>query len=142
MKIVVKAERDMENCPIVSPFIWISIASPRRSPFELPVPKACMGRMFMCFDDLDHMPSADKICLGVSKPYMLFNDAMARNVWDFVKKFPDVDILICQCEAGISRSAGMAAGLSKIINGTDDMYFDKYIPNRLVYRKILTNIPS
>lgn len=47
--------------------------------------------------------------------------------------------MICQCEAGISRSAGVAAALSNIYNGSDAWVFQdpRYHPNMLVYRTIL-----
>ena len=41
------------------------------------------------------------------------------------------------CEAGISRSAGAVAALSKVINGDDSYFFKMFLPNRLVYRLIL-----
>ena len=62
----------------------------------------------------------------------------AKNIIDFVETFKnEVDLIVVHCEFGISRSAGVASALSLILNGTDQYYFDNYIPNMLCYRKIL-----
>jgi predicted protein tyrosine phosphatase len=44
---------------------------------------------------------------------------------DFINKYLDkVELIVCQCDAGISRSSAMAAALSKYITN-DDKYFFK-----------------
>ena len=68
----------------------------------------------------------------------LFTDQEAEQILNFVDKYKfEVKMIIIHCEAGISRSAGVAGALSLIYNGSDQYYFDKYIPNIFVYRKIL-----
>ena len=72
--------------------------------------------------------------------YKIFNNADAKQILDFVKvQIGLVDFFIVHCEAGISRSAGVAAALSKIYNGNDNHIFNcgKYLPNMLVYKTIL-----
>ena len=49
-------------------------------------------------------------------------------------------MVICQCDAGISRSSGMAAAIAKAFNGEDNWLFEHYIPNRTVYRKVLEKL--
>ena len=46
---------------------------------------------------------------------------------------------IVQCDAGISRSAGVAAALMKYFNGDDSPIFDnpQYCPNMRCYRMVL-----
>lgn len=84
--------------------------------------------LFLVFDD---------VCGKIDELELkLFNKDMAKQILDFVDKHSD-KLIICQCEAGISRSAGVAAALSKIYNGTDDFFFKRYIPNNLVYKTIL-----
>jgi len=50
-----------------------------------------------------------------------------------------VNLFIVNCNAGISRSSGIAAALSKIYNGDDSWVFKdrRYYPNMRVYRYIL-----
>jgi len=51
----------------------------------------------------------------------------------------DVDKIIVQCDAGRSRSAGVAAAIKKYFDGDDTQFFDDpyYRPNMLCYRKTL-----
>jgi len=68
----------------------------------------------------------------------MFTDQQAKQILQFINKYgKDVDLIVVHCEAGISRSAGVAGALSLIYNGSDQYYFDNYLPNMLVYRKIL-----
>lgn len=68
----------------------------------------------------------------------LFTEFDAKLILEFVKLYDKkVDLIAINCEAGISRSAGVAGALSLIYNGSDQYYFDNYLPNMLVYRKIL-----
>jgi len=72
----------------------------------------------------------------------LFTDTQAKEVTDFVIKVKDsVEVIVCHCDAGISRSAGVGAAISLILNGSDkDIFNDKrYRPNMYMYRKILDN---
>jgi protein-tyrosine phosphatase len=45
--------------------------------------------------------------------------------------------VMVHCEAGISRSAGVAAALSRAVNGDDADFFARRLPNRLCYRLVL-----
>ena len=64
----------------------------------------------------------------------------ARKITAFVlthKK--SVDRLVVHCEAGVSRSAGVAAAILKALTGTDRNVFNnpKYVPNMTCYRTVL-----
>lgn len=50
-----------------------------------------------------------------------------------------IDLIIVQCEAGVSRSAGVAAAILKVLTGDDTQIFDdpKYSPNMKCYRMVL-----
>ena len=59
-----------------------------------------------------------------------------------IKRFVEAhkeDQIIIHCDAGISRSAGIAAALMKYYNGDDSSIFDnpRYCPNMLCYRTML-----
>ena len=120
--------------------IIISICSPHGKPIRLPENKNRKGYLFLNFHDLDHLPEADKICLGVGKPYKLFTDFQADLIWSFVDEhlvLPTVNMIICNCEAGISRSAGVIAGIKAGLGLDDSDIFENFLPNSLVYRKLL-----
>jgi predicted protein tyrosine phosphatase len=64
----------------------------------------------------------------------------ALRVAEFINKNKeDIELLIVHCEAGISRSAGVAAALSKFLSGDDMYYFTcgRFRPNMTCYRKTL-----
>lgn len=54
---------------------------------------------------------------------MTFEDA--ENIVNFVKQLNDVDTLYVHCGAGISRSAGVAAAISKALTGDDSYFFER-----------------
>ena len=74
-----------------------------------------------------------------SYPAMTSTDAV--EILEFVEKTKNkVDYFVIHCNAGISRSSGIAAALSLIYNKDDKWVFSnpRYVPNMLVYRKILS----
>jgi len=70
----------------------------------------------------------------------LFKPQQAKQILELIEKHKDkLELIVCQCEGGISRSSGTAGALSKILNGDDTVFFKApYSPNRLVYRIILS----
>lgn len=68
----------------------------------------------------------------------IFSKKQAIEILNFYDCYKDkVDYFVVHCEAGISRSAGVAAALCYIKCGRDDYYFTSHIPNRYVYRTII-----
>lgn len=67
--------------------------------------------------------------------------ADAKKIVDFVESNLDKDIIV-HCDYGVSRSAGIAAALSKYYNNTDEQFFsnNKYVPNMLCYRLIFEEL--
>jgi len=98
--------------------------------------------LFLSFYDIEDKNEI----LPAATDEQIFNDNMATQIADFVKfwdvKNNDVNIWV-HCDAGVSRSAGVAAALQKYFNGDDSMYFSndgKYVPNMLCYRKTLEKL--
>jgi len=57
------------------------------------------------------------------------------------KHWNNTECLIVQCEAGISRSAGIAGAISKFFTGNDDKFFKThYVPNMRCYRMVLDSL--
>ena len=82
------------------------------------------------FDDIDRPVGT----------HTLFTIKDAKKVLEFIQKhIGSVDFFLVHCHAGISRSAGVAAALSKIYNKDDSHIFTcgKYLPNMFVYKTIL-----
>lgn len=67
-------------------------------------------------------------------------EQQARKIAKFVMRYKDsVEQIIVHCDAGISRSAGVAAAIAKYLNGSDDDFFVRspYTPNMTCYCKVL-----
>jgi len=130
MKIQVLNRKDFETFIPDSPAIAISITDPKTEKAKTKAQYLDILRLE--FFDLDK----DTGIFPYSK--FTFSWGQAEEVLNFVNKHRgNVDVLVIHCEAGQSRSVGMAAALSLILNGHDSYYFKRYIPNRLVYRTIL-----
>lgn len=65
----------------------------------------------------------------------LFSDEDASLIKRLLNKFPDTDVIV-HCDAGISRSSGIAAGILKALTGSDIEIFNnpRYQPNMRCYR--------
>lgn len=76
----------------------------------------------------------------IFKGYAPMTDEDAVKIKDFVLKWKDkVDTIWVHCDAGISRSAGVAAGIIEALGEDNSYIFDSkmYFPNLLCYRKTL-----
>ena len=64
----------------------------------------------------------------------------AKAVADFVRKYAGTEHIIVHCDAGRSRSAGVAAAIMKYENGDDFVIFNDpgYEPNGHCYRMTLS----
>lgn len=90
-------------------------------------------------DELGRAPTAEEQ-VSIEKKYNMFTDAQAQEIAVFYKtnKY-DIDILLCQCEHGQSRSAAVAAAVLEYESKSGISIFseDKYFPNKVVFRKVL-----
>jgi len=165
MKIEVFSRAAIEEFKTDEKHIVISVRSPKTNPAFLPPQKFRLGAIFLEFHDMDRRDQIDskdcEICGGTGfiKKWrhiengqcfrcnrsginlLPFCNEHAKIILDFVETYKNkVDLIAVNCEAGISRSAGISAALSWILNDeNDDYYFKNYLPNRLVYRKIINS---
>ena len=131
MRFDVSSRKMVENYSTEEKHINISIANPKAPRAKLPKLESRVDALFItCADSC-------KVGYKVSKGD-LFNKSLAEAVWRFVDKYKDeVDLIVVNCELGISRSSGMSAAISKILNGDDMDFFKYFIPNMDVYRKMM-----
>ena len=124
--------------PHEEPHVIISIRTPGAEPVAVRRGYKTRAILFMAFPDLDENyralpPSAKRYNDGE-----LFTPAQAKEILSFVNRHKDeIQSIIVQCEGGMSRSAGVAAALSKIMNDDDARFFKGKTPNMLVYSTIL-----
>ena len=133
MKIKVFNEEEIQHFKTEEKHIVISIQDPNYDFVKLPEQQSRLAWLGFHFYDLDK----DTEVFPYSR--FVFNSEQAKEILKFVEDWKDsIDLICVNCCAGISRSAGVAAALSKILNGNDSYYFKQYLPNMLVYRTILT----
>jgi predicted protein tyrosine phosphatase len=67
-----------------------------------------------------------------------FNPALAQELLEFVERMWDeVEVFLIHCEAGLSRSPGVASALAKIYYDDESLWQTYCFPNQLVYRLLL-----
>ncbi len=69
-----------------------------------------------------------------------FTKEIARQTAEFIQAhLANTSVLICQCQFGQSRSAGIAAAIAEYLSGQGQRIFDdpRYSPNQLVYTRLL-----
>lgn len=132
MDFVIHSRKRIESMPPPeAPHLVISITTSPLDQARLPATPACLGILRLAFFDSDLPPEDDG-------PEGLFSQADARQIWDFVLAHQaQVTCLVLHCNAGVSRSPGVAAALARVLLGDDADFFARYQPNSRVYRILL-----
>ena len=120
-----------ERTAPTKPYIVVSVSNPDASEVVLIDSPLCRAVLRLRFHDRNR-PSPnhpDKV---------LMTEADAHAILAFVEQYlPFVETIVCQCDAGLSRSAGLAAALSRILQNDDRYFFQRFAPNEWVYQKLL-----
>jgi len=133
MKFKIMGRKEIEGFCTDIKHIVISVRDSGAEDALLPRQLSRMATLYLEFDDLEKE----------YKDYMIFSKEDAREILAFFNNFRCyVNLIIVNCEAGISRSAGIVAALSKISGQDDSIFFKKYLPNMLVYKTILEEYHS
>lgn len=112
----------------------ISITDPDSKPANITRSPGFSGIIRMRFYDIEQDDFWHGKFLNAMRPWQ------AKEIADFVNKVEDkIDFLFVHCEAGVSRSAGVAAAISLVKFGTDKEFFNsgKYSPNMNCYKLTL-----
>ena len=132
MKFKVLSRREIEIFETTEKYVVISIHDPESNPVELFKDNPPEGILYLKFPDFDTEHE------GYKYNHLLFDEYNAKDILKFVKYHEDsIDLIVCQCEAGISRSSAVAGALARIYNGDDSYFFKHGLPNMLVYGTIL-----
>lgn len=120
------------------PYLVISVTDPERSEANLAASPLCQAVLRQQFHDTSQtldIPGLEGLSLA-NGTAMTAADAQA--ILTFAASYLDqVKLIVCQCEAGVSRSAGIAAALSRIVQGEDEFFFMHYWPNQFVYNLLI-----
>lgn len=119
--------------------VMISISDPRQTYLDDPIcsdENKVVDILRLCFADADG-EGLDVYGNSVTESDLM-TDEDARMVAEFVNKHQDVYILV-HCDAGASRSAGIAGAILKYYTGDDSQIFrsSRLCPNMWCYRKTL-----
>lgn len=129
IRFLVLGRLEVMRLDLSEPHAVISIREPGSDLPLIAENDLCRGVLRLSFHDLDQPKGPES---------ELFTPVHAREILAFVDLVRrDIEALVIHCEAGISRSAGVAAALSRAFFGEDRYFFDHYIPNRLVYSTLL-----
>ena len=119
--------------------VMISISDPHMQYAAVPfcsVENKVLRILSLCFADADQPgPDIYGYEAGVED---LMRDEDAAQVAELLREYPGTDVIV-HCDAGISRSAGVAAAILKYTTGDDSSIFENglYDPNLWCYRKTL-----
>lgn len=149
MQIEIHSSDSIERCAKIkfkSNTYLISIGdTDANPPTLLHKPKKSLRLIFddinkdMLIDILGYDPT-DSEMRAYERHFRLIEDGQARRIAEFVwNNQNEIDVLICQCEQGQSRSAACAAAVAEFLYGTGGAIFadERYSPNTLAYQKIL-----
>ncbi|GAG76409.1 unnamed protein product [marine sediment metagenome] len=142
MKFAVLSRAEIKDFKTDKKHIVISVMDPNDSEGRAKMldNKKREGVLWMAFHDWNgrQMKMIKDKPVPNERDWVFFDSKMAKLIVDFVQCHQmEADLVVCQCEAGISRSAGIAAALAKCINGNDFYFFNRYLPNSLVYSLIM-----
>ena len=109
---IILSRREAEKMIIQAPYIHISLYNPDLKPAILPVNAFRLNVLFQAFDDISYE----------DENYQAMTEEQALDIIRFVESYSEqTDTIVVNCEAGISRSAGVMAGLC-VIYGVKDTF--------------------
>lgn len=113
------------------PHVVVSITSSLHDQARIPRNEHTLDVLRLTFPDADRPTE-------LFPEESLFSLAHAEAIWDLLARHEGVaQRVIVHCDAGYSRSPGVAAALSKALHDDDEDFFRRYHPNRRVYRLVL-----
>ena len=130
-------DRDgVRACSHQEPYTVLSITDPQYRHPELKRNDFCQAVLQISFSDVGEQAARLK---AVSPHVTAFTLALAAQVADFVSEQvrAGTGLLVINCEAGMSRSAGVAAALSQFYNHDETFFFEHYRPNAWVRSLVL-----
>jgi|SRR5579884_723730 len=128
MRFLVLSRKEAREVAPQEPYIVIAIADRDGEHADLADSPHCLAVLRLRFDDTE---TTDFGGYPMTRKHAL-------KIVRFVREYREpAQLIVCQCEQGISRSAAVAAALSSWIQKEDARFFRLYQPNRHVYRLIL-----
>lgn len=112
------------------PYAVISITTPGEGDANIAPSDNCRGILRLSFFDIR--------ATECHAEWQTFMPNHAKSIWLFVgEHWDNIEELVIHCDAGQSRSPGVAAALDKVLNGDDSRWWRGYRFNYLVYETLL-----
>lgn len=120
------------------PHIFISVRDPGSEPVDVAIMPHQVARLDLEFSDVDASNKPNLKNIDSIKLFTIDDAQSILRLFQITK--PCINLIIINCEAGISRSSGIAAAMTRIMGNSDAEYFSNtgpYCPNRFVYSMLL-----
>lgn len=128
--LLVLGREEITNFTFEKPYLIISITDPKNADAQIVQPSNLIDIIRLRFDDIG---KPNKFQFENSTD-ILMNSEQAMQILEFIEKnLSQVELIVCQCEQGMSRSAGIGAALSRILQDEDEYFLKNYWANRWVY---------
>ena len=115
-----------------SAYVVISIHDPARRPPRIRQQPGLRARLVLAFDDAEEIPGS-----ALPAEVVLMSRHHAEQIRSFIEEHrAHVGAVVVHCEAGMSRSPAVAAGLCRAFGEDDQLFWQEYQPNRHVYRLV------
>ena len=129
------------------PYVILSILSPEWGVDSVKLStelQYCRDHKTVLFHDVTKSGEVNSL-ITITEPVTPINETHAKEIIDFALRWKDdVCDFIIHCEAGLSRSPGVALALSEILNGSDSDFesvvqtlYDVNLHNSTVKQKML-----
>ena len=131
LKFLVLSRSEVKRVVPDEPYVVVSVTNPGLPEAELAASPLRRDALRLQFHDMGDygQPLRDNV---------LMTEEDAGAILEFVGRYAgEVGMIVCQCEAGMSRSAGIAAALSQVLQGEDRFFFANFSPNRWMYRTLI-----
>ncbi len=127
----------IETFTAEKPYLVISITDPEQPEANIPDSPFLRATLRMKFHDIAK-PTRIAAQFASASTDVYATESDAERILSFISEnLTEVKLIVCHCEQGISRSAAIAAALSRTLQNEDEFFFQHYWVNRYVYDLLL-----
>ena len=128
----------VETFTAKTPYLVVSVTDPEQPDASISNSPFLRATLRMNFHDIAK-PSRIAAQFATTLTDVYATEADAERILSFVgEHLAEVKLIVCHCEQGISRSAAIAAALSRILQAEDEFFFQHYWVNRYLYDLLLS----
>lgn len=136
IEILVFSRETVQEFVTDNPYLWISVRDPGSQALGIPNNPNLVAALLLDFEDLDIEPKL--LNNSDLKPFTTEDAKSILKVLQVTEKY--INTIVINCEVGISRSSAIAAALAKILDQSNERFFNPqgpYRPNKYIYKTLL-----